>query len=455
MNITLHDCKNLFSTYRHYGDLDVEINRVATDTRKPMEKALFIPIVGERFNGHDYLKEAIHQGAVAALWQKDIPIPKFIPTLFPMILVDDTTKATQQLASYLLEKQKPIVVGVTGSNGKTTTKDLLDAVLSEKYTTHKTVGNFNNHLGLPFTVLNMPKECNCIILEMGMDKFGEIQLLSEIAKPDFAIITNIGESHIENLGSREGIAKAKLEITEGLKENGLLIVDGDEPLLRNAYAGETIYCGYKQGNTYELMVKKTDERGISFTCNHQEYIIPMLGEHNVKNTSLVIALADKLGLSREDIQRGLNKVKVTAMRLQVLPGKNGSLIINDAYNASPTSMKAAVQTLKQLKDYDRKIAVLGDMYELGHDEENLHRSVAEVIEPPVTDVFTVGEKGRWIASELMDKSKNINIVHFPTKEEAIEELNKTLSPQTVILFKASRGLKLETLAEVFVKEERE
>jgi UDP-N-acetylmuramoyl-tripeptide--D-alanyl-D-alanine ligase len=454
MNITLQDCKKLFPSYREQGDLKVEIKGIGTDTRKPMERALFIPIVGDRFDGHDYLKEAIHQGAVAAIWQKDIPVPSFIPTLFPMFFVDDTTKALQQLASYLLKKQNPVVVAVTGSNGKTTTKDIVEAVLSQKYKTHKTVGNFNNHLGLPFTVLAMPDDCDCIILEMGMDKFGEISLLSELAQPDFAVITNIGESHIENLGSRAGIAKAKLEITDGLKESGTLIVDGDEPLLHDVYHGETLYCGYNKGNTYKLAIHAINEKGISFSCHETEYLLPMLGEHNVKNAAFVIALAEKLGLSKEEIQRGLNNVNVTAMRLQVLPGKKDALLINDAYNASPTSMKAAVNTLKQLKDYERKVVILGDMYELGSDEEALHRSVAEVIEQPITDVFTIGEKGRWIAEELASKDSNLNIKMFATKDEAKNEIERVLSPNTVLLFKASRGLKLETLIDLFIEEER-
>jgi UDP-N-acetylmuramoyl-tripeptide--D-alanyl-D-alanine ligase len=445
MILTLRDCQELFPNYRRRSDLNVEINSIATDTRKPMEKALFVPLVGANFDGHAFMKDALNQGAVAAIWQKDKEVPRFLPTEFPLFLVDDTTKALQEMATFILKKQQPIIVAVTGSNGKTTTKDIVEAVLSQKYETHKTIGNFNNHWGLPFTIFEMPASCQCLILEMGMSNYGEISLLSHIANPDFAIVTNIGESHIENLGSREGIAKAKLEIIDGLKANGELIVDGDEPLLRQRLSVPTTYCGYNEDNSIVLSMKNISKTGFTFSANDNEYYLPMLGNHNVKNAAYAIAIGEKLKLTHEEIQNGLNTVNITAMRLETHTGKQDSFIINDSYNASPTSMVAAIETLKQLNDYPRKVLVLGDMYELGSDEEKLHRSVAQSIAPPITELITVGEKGKWIADELKGKQNSIKISSYKTKEEALKTVEHALSPETAILFKASRGLQLETI----------
>jgi UDP-N-acetylmuramoyl-tripeptide--D-alanyl-D-alanine ligase len=445
MNITLKDCISLFPNYRKQTDLHVQINSICTDTRKKMDKGLFIPLVGANFDGHNFLKDAINQGAVATLWQKDIPVPDFIPTQFPLFFVNDTTEALQQLASLNLKKQNPIVIGVTGSNGKTTTKDILSAVLSTKCHTHKTEGNLNNHWGLPFTIFAMPKETKCIVLEMGMNHFGEIETLSNIASPNFAVITNIGESHIENLGSREGIAKAKLEIASGLQNKGYMIVDGDEPLLKNKTSFETLYCGYQKENTYMLQITNASDEGFSFVCNDESYFLPMIGEHNVKNASYAIAVAKRLGLTKEEIQKGFNSIKITSKRLQRFKGKNDALIIDDTYNASPTSMKAAIETLKQLNHYKRKLLVLGDIYELGPDEEQLHRSVAKVINNPITDLITIGSKGKWIADELSKTTDGIRISSFEKKENAVDAITSILSPDTAVLLKASNGLKLEKL----------
>ena len=219
------------------ADRHLLVDGVSTDTRKPMPNRLFVPLVGTRFDGHDFLTEAVKQGAAAALWQRDHPLPETPP--IPLILVDDTLKALQELAAAVRRQWEIPVVGVTGSNGKTTTKELIAGVLSSRYRVHKTEGNLNNHIGLPLTLLSAPPDAEAAVVEMGMNHRGEIALLSRLAAPDIGVITNVGDAHLEFLGSREGIAEAKLEIREGLSEEGTLIIHGDEPLLTGRVRGES------------------------------------------------------------------------------------------------------------------------------------------------------------------------------------------------------------------------
>ncbi len=446
MKLSLSELSKIFPSSVGAKDANIFIHEIATDSRKQVSKGLFVPIVGDQFDGHDFIRDTINNGAIAGLWQEHKEIPTFIPNDFPLFFVKDTIEGLQKLAKFYLQKIKPVVIGITGSNGKTTTKDLVYSVLQKKYKTHKTQGNFNNHIGLPLTLVSMPEDTEVIILEMGMSNFGEISLLSELANPDYAIITNIGESHIEFLGSRAGIAKAKLEILDGMKQNGKIIVDGDEPLLSSIEKEfSVIRCGFNPGNDLLISNVKFENDHHYFHVNENQFELSLLGRHNVKNACYAIALAMELAVPMEDIKEGLEKIELTGMRLERMIGKNGALIINDAYNSSPTSMKAAIDTIKDYHQYDRKVLVLGDMYELGPNEEELHRSVADVINKPITDVIAIGEKGKWIADEIRDREIPVHVYSFLRKEEAVPFITEILSPETVLLFKASRGAKLESL----------
>lgn len=432
----------------HRGDMTTigSVDQIFIDSRKSAENGLFVPIAGERFDGHDFLGQAIDHGAIATLWQIDRPFPDDVPQGFPLFLVEDTIEGLQQMAKHDLRITAPRVIAVTGSNGKTTTKDMIDCVLRSKFLTHKTAGNFNNHIGLPLTILAMPENCEVLILEMGMNHFGEISVLSKLAEPDLAVITNIGESHIEFLGSREGIAKAKMEITDGLKAGGQMIYDGDEPLLSVLNQQTSVSCGFHEGNDIQITSVEETSDGVSFSLNGENlsYEIPVLGKHNVKNAVFAIAAARKLGVADDEIHEALRELKVTTMRFEQLPGKNNSLLINDAYNASPTSMQAAIEAVRGMQGYTRKVLVLGDMQELGDGQQAYHERAAAAIKPPITDVITIGALARWIADAVEGP---IQVYRFEEKEEAVLRIEELLTEDTVVLFKASRAIGFETIVE--------
>ncbi|MCD5322589.1 MULTISPECIES: UDP-N-acetylmuramoyl-tripeptide--D-alanyl-D-alanine ligase [Pontibacillus] len=453
MNITTNWIHKHFPSARGVASETIEIRNVFTDTRKKTDKGLFVPIRGDRFDGHEFLKDAIEGGAVAALWDQSVEVPGFVPTDFPLFFVDDTIIGLQQLAHIYRKEINPKVIGVTGSNGKTTTKDFIAAVLAPSFETHKTSGNFNNHIGLPLTILSMPATTEVLVLEMGMNHFGEIENLSFIAEPDFAVITNIGESHIEFLGSREGIAQAKSEILAGLREGGTLLLDGDEPLLAPLHTREGVLsCGFDQKNKYVLSDIQMSGASTSFAINENEsYTIHLLGKHNVKNASFAIKIGSLLGMDPSDIQKGLNEMTLTGMRFELIEGKNGAHIVNDAYNASPTSMRASIEVIKELNQYSRKILILGDIFELGAQSEEMHRSVAKAIDSSVDVLITVGDASSVIAEEVRSHHKDVDTYSFSSKEEAAALVQPMLQEGTIVLLKASRLMAFESFVEEFTE----
>ncbi|SFS49965.1 UDP-N-acetylmuramoyl-tripeptide--D-alanyl-D-alanine ligase [Marininema halotolerans] len=430
---------------------------VSTDTRSLCPNQLYVPIVGDRFDGHDFLPNAVEKGAVGALWQKDHPLPSPLPPV-PLIRVENTLTALQQLAASWRQEIGVKVVAVTGSNGKTTTKELLGSVLSVKFRVHQTQGNYNNHIGLPLTLLSMPENTEVVVLEMGMNHAGEIALLSTIAQPDIAVITNIGEAHIEHLGSRQGIADAKLEIREGLAKQGILVVDGDEPLLRERLSQEKrrwIGVGWQDKNDDILQSFSTEGlEGISFTTSlsNRRFTLPMMGKHNASNALLAITVGRSMGMTEEEIQQGLTQVRMTGMRLERRTASNGMLIINDAYNASPTSMRATIDLLSSLEGFSEKWVLLGDMLEMGHDEEAYHRDIGRfAIEKGISRVYAMGERGRWIVEGAKEVATQEKVVHLQNAEEAARIFLQEGNQKVALLVKASRGARLETVVEHVLK----
>lgn len=443
------------------GMQDVVIQGVSIDTRTLQQGSLFIPIVGDRFDGHQYVEEAFQRGATAALWQADHGTP---PAGLPIIIVSDTVLALQQLAESYLGELSVRVIAVTGSNGKTTTKDLLAAVLATTYKTLKTEGNLNNHLGLPLTLLQLDESHEMAVLEMGMSEFGEIELLAKLAKPEIAIITNVGEAHLMQLGSREGIAKAKLEIISGLQPGGLLIYNGDEPLLtqmvdelqeRSAHSGQErmkyFRLGMAKSNDFYPTGVMVDSYGTHFTLNENRtpaYYIPLLGKHNVSNALVAIAAAKYMGVSEQHIIDGLKSAQISSMRSEICQGRNGVTIINDAYNASPSSMRAAVQLLEEMKGYRRKVIVLGDMLELGEQEQQFHEQIGRLLDPAKIDyVITSGEQASYIAEAARAKFGDARIFSSLTKDEISSKIIALTNEEDIVLLKASRGLKFEEIVD--------
>lgn len=437
----------IFTDYRGYIHHETSINEVTTDSRKKTKQSLFIPLIGDKFDGHLFLEQAIKQGAAATIWDKKKELPAHVPNDFPVFFVEDTLKALQRLASAYRYKVNPTVIGITGSNGKTTTKDIVKSILSSKFKTHATEGNLNNHIGVPLTILSMKQETEMLVLEMGMNDFNEIDVLSRLAEPDYAIITNIGESHIEYLGSREGIAKAKLEITHGLKQNGSLIIDGDEELLTHIESRHNIIkCGFNSLNDVLIdKVKVEPTQTVFHLSDGMNYVIPLLGRHHAKNASFAIALGKKLGIPEKEIKKALQTAALTAMRFEMSEGKNGVAIINDAYNASPTSMKAAIKVVKEMPGFKNKVLVLGDIFELGQKSLDMHKSIAEEIERPITALLTYGNDIKQANTRLQEINPGIDNHYFKSTEDLIKALEPYLNQDSIILFKASRGMAFETL----------
>lgn len=435
----------------------IPIIGISTDTRTIRPGSLFVPLIGDHYDGHAYAAEAYSKGAAAALWQDDHPHP---PEGMPIIRVKDTLTALQQLAkSY--RKQLPVrIVGITGSNGKTTTKDLVAAVLGSTFQVHKTKGNLNNHIGLPLTLLELEETTQFAVVEMGMSGRGEIELLSNLAEPEASIITMIGESHMLQLGSREEIARAKAEIISGMPSSGLFVYNGDEPLIEQALAERghdglrRIRFGSGAGNDLFPTDIRIDADGAHFQINspgYPELFIPLLGTHNVINALAAIAIGEAFGVSPEGIEAGLRSLQMTSMRIEKLTAASGLTVLNDAYNASPASMRAAIDLTEQLRGFGRKFLVLGDMLELGEHEEQFHRSIGAMLSPERVDyVFTFGRLGRFIADEAAQHFPKACVRAFDDKEQLAAELAAIAQAEDLVLVKGSRGMRLEHVVNVLL-----
>lgn len=437
---------------------DVEIYGVSIDTRTLEEGNLFIPLKGERHDGHQFVAGAFQKGAAATLWQEGVP---GAPVDRPVLVVSDTLEALQELARLYREELDIKVCAITGSNGKTTTKDILAGLLSLKYKVHKTQGNLNNHIGLPLTILSIAEDTEVAVLEMGMNHFGEIDFLSRLARPDAAIITNIGDAHLQELGSREGICQAKLEILNGLKEGGLFVYPGDEPLIRNELANKElpfVTRTFGRGTENDLYPRdiKNSASGSSFHVNRVEdlFHLPVMGEYNVLNALAAMLVAREWEVPIARMNVALANIKLSEMRMELCPGLNGSVLLNDAYNASPTSMKAVLDLVSSLKGYPKKIVVLGDMLELGPEEKKFHQEIGAYIDPEkIYQVYTYGKLGAFIAQGAKENFGEERVFAFADKQELIAKLKENLDANTFVLVKASRGMRLEEIVAALEVEE--
>lgn len=429
---------------------DRQVLNICTDTRKITEGSLFIALVGERFDGHDFVEAAFEKGAVAAVCSKPVSAEGEV------LLVENTGAALLEIAAYYRSLFSIPFVGITGSVGKTTTKEMVYAVLSEKYNTLKNEGNLNNEIGLPTTVFRLDSDFEAAILEMGMSAFGEISRLSRVAQPNIGIITKIGVSHIEHLGSREGILKAKLEILDGLKPNAPLIVNGDDDLL------STVKLDDRSVITFGIENQDCDYRAVDidqcgyatrfkvlFDGKEQNVTIPTVGTHNVYNALSAFAAGIYLGVSPENAANGLSKYVTSGMRQNVRE-VNGITLVEDCYNASPDSVRAAVEVLGSMSAKTKSF-VFGDMLELGEISESAHREVGRLVaEKGIDRFYTYGEMAALAAQTAAEKSSGF-VKAFDDKLELARELKNCLSSGDAVLFKASRGMKLEEIIKSFTE----
>lgn len=429
---------------------DRVVEGVSTDTRDIEVNNLFIPLVGGRFDGHNFAFEAIKKGAIATLWDKRHP------TLYldaGVIIVDDTLQAYQKLASSYLKATGAKVIGITGSNGKTGTKDILASILRENFRVHKTAKNFNNDIGLPKTIMEMNLDDEAIVLEMGMDRFGDIRTLTNIANPDIAVITNIGDSHLLELGTKENIARAKFEILEGLKPDGIFIYNNDDEILREVIKEYTIpqrviKIGTREDSDVIIRPIRSDEEGSSFSIGEYAYSIPFIGKHQIYNVSVAITIAGLLGMNYGDIVRGLSNVKLTGMRMELMHFPSFD-VLNDCYKSNPQSLTSCIETVYTMKGYKNKILILSDMLELGENERKLHFAVGEKIDKNKIDyVICIGELAKDIYNGANRNFNVNNLFHFDTNEEVVKKVKEIISDDTLIMVKGSRGMKLENIIEM-------
>ncbi|MGC5328557.1 UDP-N-acetylmuramoyl-tripeptide--D-alanyl-D-alanine ligase [Brevibacillus sp. SYSU BS000544] len=436
-----------------HGNPSTSVHSAHFDARLLEAGALFVPIVGSR-DGHDFISQAIEQGASAALISNQDKIPQDSPENFGYILVNDTLRAFQKMASAYRKSFHMPFVAVTGSNGKTTTKDIIAHVLSQRNNVYKTFKNLNNHLGVPYSLLQLDDSHEVAVLELGMSHAGEIDLLADMLHPDYSVITHIGDAHLEFFGTREKIALAKAELLPHTNPAGLVLLNGDSEYLRKVshlYDGEVwFYSVNEQADIWADQIT-SDGQGTHYTVHigstdRLEVFLPLFGKHNVANSLPAIAIALRMGMTRDEIIAALATVHISAMRFEVNHSSTGAIIINDAYNASPSSMKAAIDTFAEIFPERQKILVLGDMYELGENSGELHADIGIYLnqfEGTFEHLITVGVDAAELSHTFQGK-KN----HFKTKEEAEQLLAQYNSAEYAILFKASRGMKLESLLEI-------
>ncbi|NLM26411.1 MAG: UDP-N-acetylmuramoyl-tripeptide--D-alanyl-D-alanine ligase [Firmicutes bacterium] len=428
------------------------ISKVIIDSRQAKPGSLFFALPGTHVDGHQYVPDVLAKGGFAVVKTEYGSGEGILPVSDPLL-------ALQQLAAEYLKQHPVPVIAVTGSNGKTTTKDLIAQVLSKKFVVHKTKGNFNNELGLPLTILELEPEHEIMVLEMGMRGLGEIAALAELAPPDVAVITNVGPVHLELLGSLENVAQAKTELLEKLSPEGLAILNGDDSLLRlHSYKAPLVwFFGEQADNQLQASNINIDQNGLaSFTCHWQEQKVfvklSVPGKHNVLNSLAAIAVGLHFGISLADCAAGLKDANLTEMRLEVIEGPRGVKIINDAYNASPASMAAALDTVKSMASEGRKVAILGDMFELGSVAEQAHQELGRLASQACDYLIYVGSYAALVKKGAEDEGLSPADIHIYSQvSDLIQNLEKLIADQDLVLVKASRGMALEQVVDALLE----
>ena len=453
MEIYIKDIIRLCDGKLLSGDENIVINNIKIDSRKINDGDIYVGIRGEVNDGNIFFEDAINRGAKAIIVDNSkLDYDKYSDVT--IVLVKDTVWCLQELARYKRSLFKGEVIAITGSVGKTTTKDMVASILSEKYKVLKTEGNYNNHIGLPLTILNYTLE-DVMVVEMGMSHEGELSLLSRIAKPTLSIITNVGTAHIGNLGSRENILKAKLEILDGM-DNKKLIINNDNDMLHEYYiknSDNVITVGINSDSMYRAVNVRDNCLFFDIDGYLENVKNVYMNEAYIINLLVGYAVGSLLGLTNEEYLNGVKKVTLSSKRLEMVMNKYGYNIINDSYNANYDSMKVGLEYLHNINYSGRKIAVLADMLELGEYSKKMHEDVGiEVVKNKIDVLVTVGEYARYINDKAISVGFNKNnSYHFNNNIECIDFLKGFLKREDTVLFKGSNGMKLYEIIDEIIK----
>ena len=445
-----HIAKMLNGTLSDPSSENIIIKGVSTDSRTITEGNLYIPLIGDVFDGRIFIKECEDKGANAFIIDEDFEINKNVS--IPYIKVKDTGAALRDLASAYRDELDIKIVGITGSNGKTTTKDLLHSVLSQKYKVQRTIGNLNNEIGVPKTILSLDEDTDIGIIELGTDNFGDISLTSKIAKPHIATILNIGDSHLHNLKSKEGIAKAKMEIVEGLSPDGTFIYNIDDPILKKEVPSfdvsqEVLNFGTSSNADFILERLESTPSGVSFKHKDEVYELPLLGDHQIYNAGFAVMVGKIFGLSSDEINLGLKTVKASSNRSHRIE-LEGFDILDDSYKSNPQSLMTGLNTTYMLGGYKNKIVVLADMLELGDDEEKLHYEAGEKIDPnKINYCIFYGPLSKNMYEGALENFPQSRVFHFDIKEDVCNKLKQIITRSSLVFVKGSHGMHMEEVIE--------
>lgn len=456
MKINLNDLFNLQSAVIYNPDKFHSSSHITIDSRTVKSGSIFIAIKGSNFDGHDFVKEAVMKGASTVIINKKM-LHRFDSVNCTIITVDDTIKTLGDIANTFRKKLNAKIISITGSNGKTSTKEILAHLLSQKYNVTKTVSNNNNHIGVPLTLLQANDKTDFIVLEHGTNHFNEIFYTAKIAEPDYGLITNIGNSHLEYLINKQGVFNEKKSLLDEVIENeGIIFINDEDKYLRtyNKNYKRRITFGFKKPSNVNAQILSYTIEGktkvkINFPKYSLEVALPLYGEINVKNILAAVSVAYYLGLSKKDLIRGINSLEQTKGRLEVSQVDN-FILVNDTYNANPESMKSAFSLLTKIKLFKKKILVLGDMFELGKQAKELHLELSsQILRLKPEFVFTIGRNMKYLSNEL--KGKNLKVKHFSNREFMKLFLEKQDFSNSVILVKGSRGMKMEEMIQPIIK----
>lgn len=434
------------------GDPNTIITNIQYDSRSVTDGSLFVPIKGARVDAHRFIEDCLKNGASASLTEFNAPEN----ASKPYIKVSDTLDALQKLAANYRTRFNIKLIGVTGSVGKTSTKEMIAAALSKGLDVMKTVGNKNSQIGMPMTMFDIEDKNEAAVIEMGMSEFGEMERLCNVAKPNIAVVTNIGTAHIENLKSQENIMKEKLKITNHFDSDGVLFLNGDDPMLKTVcgkMSFRTVTFGLDSDCDYVADNIKNEEFNTKFICRHNdeinEYTIPALGVHNVKNALVAIAIGELLGLNYETIQQGLLTYQNAPMRQQIYR-LDDFVLIDDSYNASPEATKVSLDVLKSISN-GKTIAVLADMLELGDEADKLHYEVGKYLADKGIDMLiAVGELSKFILKGAKENGCK-EVYGCATNTEAYECLERKKEKGCTILVKGSRGMHTDEIVSKIIK----